>query len=220
MRMREALVFAGGEPVDPRWHDEVAARAAAGAIVIAADSGIHHAHALDLPVAQLVGDLDSASEPSVARARAEGTPVEEHPTDKDATDLHLALDAARLAGATRVTVLGAGGGRHDHLLANALLLAADEFADLDLDACFGADRITVVRSSARLLGAPGDPLTLLAVGGPARGITTSGLRWSLADETLDPGSSRGVSNEFTAPEAVITVTAGALLAISPDPRSI
>ena len=217
--MRDALVFAGGEPVDERWHDEVAARAAAGAVVIAADSGIHHAHALALPVSRLVGDLDSAGADAVARARAEGTPFEEHPTDKDATDLHLALDAARFAGASRVTVLGAGGGRHDHLLANALLLAADEFADLDLDACFGPDRITVVRRATRLLGAPGDHLTLLAVGGPARGITTTGLRWPLTGDTLDPGSSRGVSNEFTDPESTITVTDGVLLAIAPDPRS-
>lgn len=217
--MREALILAGGEPVDPRWHDEVAARAAAGAVVVAADSGIHHAHALDLPVDRLVGDLDSASAAAVDRARAEGTPVEAHPTDKDATDLHLALDAARLAGATRVTVLGAGGGRHDHLLANALLLAADEFADLDLDACFGADRITVVRTTARLRGAVGDRVSLLAVGGPAHGVTTTGLRWTLHGETLGAGSSRGVSNEFVAPEAGITVTAGTLLAIAPDPRS-
>ena len=217
--MREALVFAGGEPVDPRWQAEVAARARAGAVVIAADSGLHHAHALDLTATRLVGDLDSASEAAVARARSEGTQVEEHPTDKDATDLHLALDAARLAGATRVTVLGAGGGRHDHLIANALLLAADEFADLDLDACFGSDRITVVRRHARLAGAPGERLTLLAVGGPATGITTTGLRWALTDGTLAPGSSRGVSNEFTGDAAEITLTAGVLLAIAPDPRS-
>jgi thiamine pyrophosphokinase len=217
--MREALVFAGGEPAHPRWNDEIAARARAGAVVIAADSGLHHAHALDLTAARLVGDLDSATEASVARARAEGTPVEAHPTDKDATDLHLALDAARLAGATRVTVLGAGGGRHDHLLANALLLAADEFADLDLDACFGPDRVTVVRRPTRLAGAPGDRLSLLAVGGPATGVTTTGLRWPLADDTLEPGSSRGVSNEFTGAEAAISLTGGVLLAIAPDPRS-
>ncbi|MFM7270278.1 MAG: thiamine diphosphokinase [Actinomycetes bacterium] len=217
--MREALVFAGGEPVDPRWQAEVAARARAGAVVIAADSGLHHVHALDLTATRLVGDLDSASEAAVARARSEGTPVEAHPIDKDATDLHLALDAARRAGATRITVLGAGGGRHDHLLANALLLAAEEFADLDLDACFGSDRVTVVRRHARLAGAPGDRITLLAVGGPARGITTTGLRWSLTDGTLEPGSSRGVSNEFTEVAAEVTLTAGVLLAIAPDPRA-
>lgn len=217
--MREALVFAGGEPVDPRWREEVLARAAAGAVVVAADSGVHHVHALDLRAEHLVGDLDSATDAAVGRARREGTAVDEHHTDKDATDLHLALASARLAGATRVTVLGAGGGRHDHLLANALLLGAAEFADLELDACFGADRVTVIRHRARLHGAPGDRVTLLALGGPATGITTTGLRWALTDGTLDPGSSRGVSNEFTATEADIALTSGVLLAIAPDPRS-
>lgn len=217
--MREALVFAGGEPVDPRWHEEVTARARDGALVIAADSGLHHAHALDVAANRLVGDLDSAHEDAVDRARAEGTTVEVHPTDKDATDLHLALDTARRLGASRVTVLGAGGGRHDHLLANALLLGADEFADLDVDACFGPDRVTVVRRRTRLRGEPGDRLTLLAVGGPAHGVTTTGLRWSLTDATLEPGSSLGVSNEFVDPVAEIAVSTGALLAITPDPRS-
>ena len=71
----------------------------------------------------------------------------------------------------------------------------------------------------RLAGAPGERLSLLAVGGPASGVTTTGLRWPLADDTLEPGSSRGVSNEFTGTEAAISLTSGVLLAIAPDPRS-
>ena len=47
-----------------------------------------------------------------------------------------------------------------------------------------------------LVGAPGAVLTLLALGGPASGITTTGLRWPLRAETLQPGSTRGVSNEI------------------------
>ena len=39
------------------------------------------------------------------------------------------------------------------------------------------------------------------------------------DGTLAPGSSRGVSNEFTGDAAEITLAAGVLLAIAPDPRS-
>ena len=49
-----------------------------------------------------------------------------------------------------------------------------------------------------LLGAPGAVLTLLALGGPASGVTTDGLRWPLRAETLQPGSTRGVSNEIVA----------------------
>ena len=43
------------------------------------------------------------------------------------------------------------------------------------------------RSAAR----PGELVTLLALGGPAVGVTTDGLEYPLSDETLEPGSSRG-----------------------------
>ncbi len=62
-------------------------------------------------------------------------------------------------------------------------------------------------------GAPGDLVTLLAVGGPATGVTTTGLRWPLLGETLTPGSTRGVSNELAAATATVSVESGALVAI-------
>ena len=211
----EALIFAGGEPLHPIWHEEIRARARSGALVIAADSGIAHVHALGLVAALLIGDLDSATSESIERARNEGTVVDEHSADKDETDLALALGAARAARVTHATVLGVGGGRTDHLFANALLLAQDSYSDLIIDARFGADLLTVIRAQTTLTGSPGDLVTLLAVGGTANGVTTSGLRWQLSSEQLEPGSSRGVSNEMIAAEAVIEIESGVLLAIQP-----
>ena len=213
--MSEALIFAGGEPLHPIWHEEIRARARSGALVIAADSGIAHVHALGLVAALLIGDLDSATSESIERARNEGTVVDEHSADKDETDLALALGAARAARVTHATVLGVGGGRTDHLFANALLLAQDSYSDLIIDARFGADLLTVIRAETTLTGSPGDLVTLLAVGGTARGVSTSGLRWQLSSEQLEPGSSRGVSNEMIAGEAVIQIESGVLLAIQP-----
>ena len=213
----EALIFAGGEPVHPRWHSEIQDRARLGALVIAADSGIEHAHSLNLVASLLIGDLDSATTEAIERARSEGTVIDEHSADKDETDLALALRAARTARVTHATVLGVGGGRTDHLFANALLLAQDTYADLIIDARFGPDLLTVVRARTTLTGAPGDLVTLLAVGGTARGVTTSGLRWQLNSEQLEPGSSRGVSNEMIAAEAVIQIESGVLLTIQPAP---
>jgi thiamine pyrophosphokinase len=46
-------------------------------------------------------------------------------------------------------------------------------------------------------------------------VTTSGLRFPLDGETLLPGSSRGVSNRFTAPRATVELTDGVLLAVRP-----
>jgi thiamine pyrophosphokinase len=58
-------------------------------------------------------------------------------------------------------------------------------------------------------------VSLLAVGGPALGVATDGLEYPLRGETLEPGSSRGLSNVFTGAEARIGLADGVLLAIRP-----
>jgi thiamine pyrophosphokinase len=128
------------------------------------------------------------------------------------------MDVALRLGASRVTVVGGDGGRLDHLLANALLLAADDYAPVTVLAHLGAATITVVREQATLFGRRGELVSLLAVHGPAHGITTDGLRYPLHDETLAPGSSRGVSNELDRPTARVRLRSGVLLAVQPGRR--
>jgi len=208
-----AVVLAGGElPPREALH---AVLTDGPPLVIAADSGLDHALALGIHTDLVVGDLDSASAAAQDAARAAGTEFETHPVDKDATDLELALAAARDRGARRVIVVGGGGGRHDHLLANALVLAAVEFADLDLDALVGTARITVVRTRVTLHGHPGDLCSLIPVGGAARGVHTTGLRFPLHGEDLLPGSTRGVSNELLDTTATVSLADGILLAVQP-----
>jgi thiamine pyrophosphokinase len=212
-----ALVFAGGDPVDggvaaylPDSGPETQV------VVVAADSGVEHALALGRRVDLVIGDLDSAAPAAVDAAIAGGAEVRSFPANKDQSDLELALGAARTAGASRMIVVGGYGGRLDHFLANALLLASPSFADVDVEALVGNARITVIRGEARMTGAPGDLCSLLAVGGPARGVRTTGLRFPLHGEDLLPGSTRGLSNEFTEPVATVSLDHGALLAVRPD----
>lgn len=191
-----------------------------GAFVIAADSGLDHAAALGLGVDVLVGDLDSASADAVSAAEAAGVRIERHPAAKDATDLELALDYALAAGATRVTVVSGGGGeRLDHHLAELVLLASPRFAPLHLDARIGTARAVAIHAGEEvsLTGAPGAVLTLLALGGPARGVTATGVRWPLAADTLQPGSTRGVSNEIVSSPVVVQLGGGSLLAVGTHP---
>ncbi len=209
-----ALVFAGGDP--PGAADLLADVD----LVVAADSGLELALALGVDVDVVVGDLDSVDPGALDRAVAGGAVVEAHPTEKDATDLELALDAAVARGATTVRVLGAHGGRFDHYLANVLLLAAPRFAAVRIDAKVGDAHVTVVRDRADLSGAPGTLCSLLPLGGPAVGVTTHELRYPLRHETLEPGSTRGVSNEFLGTEAAVSLDTGVLLAIVPVTTSL
>lgn len=213
--MRPAVVVAGGDPPDP----SVAALLPTSGYVVAADRGLDHALALGLTVDLAVGDFDSADPQVVAAARDRGVPFQRHPAAKDATDLELALDAALATDPDRIIVVGAGGGRLDHLFGVALLLAAPAYAAVPVSAHLGSARVWVVRgdpgAEVDLDGEPGAYLSLLPVHGPARGITTTGLRFPLHDEDLGPGTTRGVSNEFLATAASVRVRAGVLLAVRP-----
>jgi thiamine pyrophosphokinase len=199
---------------------EVAAAAAVlrgmpgDAWVVAADSGLDRARVLGLRVDHVVGDMDSVSPAALAAATAAGI-AERHPEDKDATDLDLAVDAALAARPGRLVVIGSGGGRLDHLLAMVSLLTSPRLAGVAVEAALGAARIVVVRSRSRLWAAPGELVSLLAVGGPATGVTTEGLLYPLADDDLPAGSSRGVSNEMVEAPATVGLRAGLLVAVLP-----
>ena len=207
MTERTILVLTGGDPANPRRP------LPEPDLVIAADSGLEQAGRLGLTVDLLVGDLDSVSEAAVAAAGEAGTRIERHPVDKDATDLELALAAARREGASLVVVVGGAGGRIDHLLANALLLASPAWADLEIEWLIGDARIVAVHSEAWFSGQPGDLLTILPIGGPASGVSSEGLQFKLADDILPAGSTRGVSNVLTEERAVVRLSSGVLLAI-------
>jgi thiamine pyrophosphokinase len=203
------VVVAGGNPPDP----DALLQVPLGVPVVAADKGLEHALALGLEVTVAVGDFDSASPEVVSRAEATGTTIERHPAEKDATDLELALDRALSMSPERIVVLSGDGGRLDHLLSTLLLLGSNRYAEVEIDAVVGRARVRVVRGERALVGEPGQLVSLLALHGPAEGVRTEGLAYPLVGETLEPGSSRGVSNVFRADLARVTLERGTLLAI-------
>jgi thiamine pyrophosphokinase len=178
-----------------------------GARVIAADGGAELGVHVDLAV----GDFDSISAHTLEAIEE----VEPYPPEKDATDLELALEAALRSSPERVLVVGSAGGRLDHLLGSLLLLASDRWAGVVVDALLGHAQAHVVRGERVLHGSVGETISLFALHGPAEGVTTWGLAYPLAGESLEPGSSRGTSNLFHDAEARIVVERGVLLVVRP-----
>lgn len=207
--MTTVVVIAGGDR-PPSWFDLSELK---GAWVVAADSGTDVALSAGIEVDLAVGDLDSVSPSGRGRARQ----VSQHPADKDQTDLELALVIAASKSPERIVVIGGTGGRVDHFLVNAALIAAPyrwggqevrSIAWITPEAT-----IHIVRESIELSGRPGQIVSLIASGGPARGVTTVGLRWPLEGERIDPGSTRTVSNEMIGDTAAISVAAGVLMVV-------
>jgi thiamine pyrophosphokinase len=217
---------ASGGTVEPEFvvvlggslpHPGVVAHLADDRFVIAADSGLDQASTLGLTVDLVVGDLDSVTPEALAVATAAGIPVERHPSAKDAIDAELAIDAALARGARRLVVVSGGVDRLDHVLAGHLLLAHPRLAAVDVQAWAGPAWIRALQGPSRtpIAGPDGAYVSLVPVHGRADGITTSGLRYPLHGEPLDPGSSRGISNELLGGPACVAVERGALLVIVP-----
>lgn len=211
MSDRVVVVVAGGEAP----HADAVQAVTADAFVIAVDGGLEHARALEPDIALAVGDFDSASPETVRSAEEAGVRIERHLVEKDATDLELALNAALDLRPQRVIVLAGVGDRLDHLFSAFLLLASPQYANVELDAHIGRARVHVVHEERKLSGEPRELISLFAMHRPAEGVRTEGLAYPLDGDTLEPGSSRGVSNVFASARATIAVKRGVLVAIRP-----
>ena len=97
-------------------------------------------------------------------------------------------------------MLGAAGDRFDHALGTLGALGHPALAG------FETIRLLLDEVAIHVLHAGKSisvdlplavPFSLLALHGPCRGVTLTGARWPLTDASLDPSSTRGLSNETT-----------------------
>ena len=207
----QVIILSGGEPLAAD-REIVLPR---DAYVIAADSGLHHAADLNIAVDIVIGDMDSVDPTALANAVSRGSRTETHPSNKDRTDLELAIDAALKSGARNLLIVGAHTGRLDHLLGAMGLFAAtaskvDEIVWTDgLTEIFGC----VPGHPTSINGRVGDGVSLVPASMDVSGVNTGGLRWKLVDDGLHAGSTRGISNVIESIPVSISVESGTLLVV-------
>ncbi|PJF36350.1 MAG: thiamine diphosphokinase [Candidatus Thermofonsia Clade 1 bacterium] len=213
--MLDALIFLNGDLQDGSAVRAALKRAETQPhFVIAADGGLRHVYALGLRPDLVIGDMDSVSPDQLARAKAEGADVRTFPTHKDETDLELAVLAAYDRGCQRLWLFAAIGDRLDQTLSNVQLLALPKLAAISTTLISGAQRCWLARPPhTEVHGQIGDTLSLLPLTAAVHNIHTEGLYYPLHGEPLHFGTSRGISNVLTAPQARISFTEGLLLVI-------
>ena len=206
-----AIVVAGSPEVKrpPRLRPEP------GDLIIGADLGAAHCLRWGWRPDLVIGDLDSLPGAAQAMLIAQGSPFIVLPTRKDETDLELALNHTLQAGATTIIIVGVLGGRIDHTLANLLLLTRPDLAARDVCMVDGNQTVRVLRPghALTLAGRVGDTLSLIPIGGDARGVSASPLEWPLAAATLPLGVARGVSNVLTAATTDLSIEHGILFVV-------
>jgi thiamine pyrophosphokinase len=208
--MKRAMIFANGKM---ETRPSIIASINSSDLIIAANGGTQHCKSLKITPNVIIGDFDSMTSVDTSSYQQAGVEMIQYPTHKDETDLELALLYALNHAATHVHIIGALGNRWDMTVANILLGVQLRFSQLSIRLLDGQDELAILRGEDQLdiIDRPGDTISLIPLGGDVRGITTHGLVYPLADETLYFGSSRGVSNIIISDQARVIIKVGILL---------
>lgn len=184
--------------------------------LIAVDAGLRAVKELGMIPDMIVGDFDSA-DPAVLEEfrRIPYIIWDVHDPEKNETDTELALRKAAAWGCSQVTILGATGGRFDHMLANVFLLYG--CLQRGIEACIvdRQNKIFLIEEEYHFSKKKqwGKYISFLPLLGKIEGITLEGFYYPLADYDLDVGSSRCISNELKEEEGVIRFRDGIAICV-------
>ncbi|OGO22494.1 MAG: thiamine diphosphokinase [Chloroflexi bacterium RBG_16_51_16] len=208
--MARAVIFANGNLPEP-----VKARKLLNAddLILCADGGLLHAREVGVTPRAVIGDMDSLSRDVLNELSQSDVPIQLFPSDKDKTDLELALEHAVELQVREILIVAALGKRMDHSLSNIQLLMMDILDGLEVRIDDGVEEIFVCKDERVIHGNQGDIISLLPWNGLAGGIRTEGLKWPLVNETLFPEGSRGISNIMLTERAIVSVAFGVLLVV-------
>ncbi len=207
----KVLILANGELNKPavlqkRIHAE------AFDLVCAADGGARHADALNITLDAIIGDLDSLSD--LNRSINSHTKLISYPAEKNEIDLELALLYAAEQGADKIVIAGLMGGRMDMTIANILLITYAGFSSGRIEMWHEEQTGWIIKPPGEdIHGQPGDTVSLIPLDGRASGITNTGFKYLLKNETLTQGKTRGISNLLKNQCAHVEFSEGTLLVI-------
>lgn len=184
-------------------------------LCIAADGGLDYLSGIGLKPNIVLGDMDSLQNEETLISFHADCRVKRLPAEKDDTDMLAAVKEGLAAGYRQFELYGALGGRLDHTLANiqCLLYLLNRGAKGIL---VGDDVTLMLIRNERIVftadhSRAGKRISVFAFGGDAYGVSEKGLKYLLDNVTVKLEFPIGVSNEFTAEDAEITVKNGMLL---------
>lgn len=184
--------------------------------VIAVDAGLKKALELGLEPDTVVGDFDTVDPEVLAFYRQKEHIVwDVHQPEKDETDTELALLKAQALGCGEIAVLGATGGRIDHMLGNIHLLFPCLQKGIHAYILDPQNKLYLI-DGAKVYKRKklwGKYISFLPLTESVRGITLEGFKYPLKEKDIEIGTSLCISNELTGEEGRITFRDGVLICV-------
>ena len=186
-------------------------------VLMAADRGLDFFRKNGITPDIADGDFDSLSvEGKKYLENLKDTEIIRLQPEKDDTDTQSTLNLAIAKGAENILILGATGGRIDHLIGNLGLLTLGKLKGVSVAIADAQNYICLVKSGTILskAGQFGKYVSFFSAGEAVEGLTLKGFKYPLINfclTTADSGLT--VSNEIRDDTAQITYDRGSLMMV-------
>lgn len=177
--------------------------------IIVADGALRHIDSLALVPDYIVGDLDSVDNKLLTKYKS--AHIEKYPSDKDKTDLEIAVEKALSFSPSELIFIGMFGGRIDHQFGNVLLLTKISVVKISIE----DNKISgfILNNKNSIILNHSKNFSLIPLSKEVAGVTVTGARWNLKNKILTLGSPTALCNEFIDNEVKIKIESGSLLVI-------
>ena len=148
-------------------------------------------------------------------------PIREFNPVKDASDTEIAIRLAMTLGAGEILILGATGGRIDHLWANVQSLAIPFKAGINAVIMDRQNKIRLIGGGETHLKKGetyGPYFSVFPLGEEVFGFSIKGAKYPLTNHTLIPYDSLCVSNQFQEDEVTISFLNGIVILMETKDR--
>ncbi|GAU78750.1 thiamin pyrophosphokinase [Fusibacter sp. 3D3] len=185
-------------------------------VVLGVDGGTNHLESLGLTPTHILGDLDSIEHIDVYKEKFKEAEWIVYPIEKDYTDSELAFETAKSLGCNELVVIGAFGGRLDHMLGTILLL--NRYSDgVDIELLDLQNQIRLIQGPLVYplikKEIPYRYVSLVPISNQVTGVYLDGFKYPLNNATIKLGETIGISNEVLKDHASVTLSSGKLLMI-------
>ena len=195
--MSKAIIISGGE-LEEGFVETVLSENE-GASIVGVDKGVEYLYHHQIKPNYIVGDFDSIAPEVIKYYKTEtNVAIREYNPVKDESDTEMAIRIAITIGSTEIYILGATGGRIDHLWANVQSLAIACKFNVRAYILDPQNRIFVTDKPCQLKKseAYGKYLSVFSLSGDIFDFNMKGTKWPLEHHVLKPTDSLTVRHRF------------------------
>lgn len=207
-----ALIIGSGNDVDKSLLEDIVIE-----YVICADGGLEKANDLGVVPNIILGDFDSVNSSVLSNYKSLNIETVAYPSEKDYTDMELAINHAVEKGFKEIVLIGASGTRLDHTVANMLFIERFYKRNINIKIIDNNNIIQMVTDNMAIPYRENYYVSIIPFSDNIEGLTLKGFKYPLNNVKVERGSTLCISNEISENIGVIQLKKGsAFVIISKD----